>query len=69
MYSTQSDQDISCRTMGRCTYGAARDHETLDLVPRQVDERMTIEERYNAPPIPFQEIWDGVFCTLAATRT
>ena len=52
MYSIQSDQDICCRTMGRCTYGATLDHETLDLVPRQVDEGMTIEERYNAPPIP-----------------
>jgi hypothetical protein len=52
MYSIQSDQDISRCTMGRCTYGAARDHETLDLVPRQVDEGMTIEERYNAPPVP-----------------
>jgi hypothetical protein len=52
MYSIQVDQDISCRTVGRCTYGAALDQEILDLVPRQVDEGMTIEERYNAPPIP-----------------
>jgi uncharacterized protein len=52
MYSIQVDQDISCRTVGRCTYGATLDHEILDLVPRQVDEGMTIEERYNAPPIP-----------------
>jgi len=52
MYSIQVDQDISCRTIGRCTYGAALDQEILDLVPRQVDEGMTIEERYNAPPIP-----------------
>ena len=29
MYSIQVDQDISCRTVGRCTYGAALDHEIL----------------------------------------
>ena len=55
MYSIQVDQDVSCRTIGRCTYGAALDHEILDLVPRQVDEGMTIEERYNAPPIPLSK--------------
>jgi uncharacterized protein len=52
MHSIQVDQDISCRTVGRCTYGTVLDREILDLVPRQVDERMTIEERFKAPPIP-----------------
>jgi uncharacterized protein len=52
MYSIQVDQDISCRTIGRCTYGPVIDREILDLVPRQADEGMTIEEQYQAPPIP-----------------
>ena len=31
MYSIQVDQDISCRIMGRCTYGTTLDREILDL--------------------------------------
>ncbi len=29
------DQDINCRTVGRCTFGHQLDREVLDLVPRQ----------------------------------
>ena len=28
------DQDINCRTVGRCTFGPLLDREVLDLVPR-----------------------------------
>ena len=35
MYGIQVDQDISCRTVGRCTHGASLDREILDLVPRE----------------------------------
>jgi len=52
MYGIQVDQDINCRTVGRCTYGAPLDREILDLVPRQVTEGMTLEQQYAAPPIP-----------------
>jgi hypothetical protein len=52
MYAMQVDQDINCRTIGRCTHGARLDRELLDLVPRQAREGMTIEEQYQAPPIP-----------------
>ena len=31
------DQDINCRTIGRCTYGRALDREVGDLVPRNPD--------------------------------
>src|SRR5690349_5601232 len=33
MYGSLVDQDINCRTVGRCTYGANLDREVLDLVP------------------------------------
>jgi hypothetical protein len=34
MYGIQVDQDINCRTVGRCTWGATLDREVGDLVPR-----------------------------------
>jgi hypothetical protein len=34
MYGAQVDQDMNCRTMGRCVYGAPIDKEVGDLVPR-----------------------------------
>src|SRR5690606_2551541 len=33
MYAMQVDQDINCRTVGRCIYGAPIDRELGDLVP------------------------------------
>lgn len=33
MYGMQVDQDVSCRTVGRCTFGAALDREIGNLVP------------------------------------
>jgi hypothetical protein len=35
MHGIQVDQDISCRIVGRCTYGGFLDRELMDLVPRQ----------------------------------
>lgn len=52
MYGIQVDQDINCRTIGRCTYGAHLDREILDLVPREVAEGMSMEDQYKAPKIP-----------------
>jgi hypothetical protein len=52
MYGIQVDQDINCRTIGRCTYGAHLDREILDLVPRQLRPGMTIEEQYAASRVP-----------------
>jgi hypothetical protein len=48
----QIDQDINCRTIGRCVHGAPLDREILDLVPRQISEGMTTEQQYAAPEIP-----------------
>ena len=52
MYGIQVDQDVSCRTVGRCTFGAPLDREITDLVPRQLREGMTLEEQYAAPSVP-----------------
>jgi len=35
MYAMQIDQDINCRTIGRCSYGAPIDMEMGDLIPRK----------------------------------
>ncbi len=37
MYATQTDQDINCRTVGRCTYGAPLDRELNDMIPMDAD--------------------------------
>jgi hypothetical protein len=52
MYGIQIDQDINCRTVGRCTHGALLDREILDLVPRQVVAGGTVEQQLAAPEIP-----------------
>jgi predicted acylesterase/phospholipase RssA len=52
MYGIQVDQDISCRSVGRCTFGVHLDREIMDLVPRQTREEMTVEEHYAAPAVP-----------------
>ena len=52
MYGIQVDQDVSCRTVGRCTFGAHLDREVMDLVPRPLREGMTVEEHYAAPAVP-----------------
>ncbi len=51
MYGILIDQDVNCRTIGRCTHGAPLDREILDLVPRQ-PVAGTIEQQYAAAPIP-----------------
>ena len=34
MYGAQVDQDVNCRTVGRCVHGAPIDREVDDLIPR-----------------------------------
>ena len=52
MYATQVDQDINCRTVGRCTYGEPIDSELEDLsCPEPLDtnlNRAFLYTRYNA---------------------
>lgn len=39
MYGALVDQDINCRVVGRCVYGAPIDLEMGDLIPRDEDQR------------------------------
>ena len=58
MYGASVDQDINCRSVGRCVYGAPIDREIGDLIPRDAqDSRIPLSEdlgrdflyaRYNA---------------------
>jgi hypothetical protein len=52
MYASLVDQDINCRTVGRCTYGDVIDSELLDMVPRQGSGEGTMAERLSHPPVP-----------------
>ncbi len=52
MYGIQVEQDINCRAIGRCTFGARLDREILDMIPRDVEAGMNLEQRYAAPMIP-----------------
>jgi predicted acylesterase/phospholipase RssA len=55
MYGVQVDQDVNCRIVGRCTFGAPLDREVLDLVPRETTVGMKLEEEYAAPQIPLSQ--------------
>ncbi len=58
MYAMQTDQDINCRTIGCCTYGAPIDRELKDMVPMDKEgnilepgldtKRQFLYARYNA---------------------
>lgn len=37
MYAASVDQDINCRVIGRCTYGAEIDRELGDMIPRDTN--------------------------------
>lgn len=37
MYAMQVDQDINCRTVGRCIYGAKIDRELDEMIPMKAD--------------------------------
>ncbi|WP_298220910.1 patatin-like phospholipase family protein [Flavobacterium sp.] len=39
MYAMQTDQDINCRTVGRCIYGAPIDRELGDLIPLDANNK------------------------------
>ncbi len=55
MYGIQVDQDINCRTVGRCTFGARLDSEILDLVPRESTDAVSTEDRNKASVIPLSQ--------------
>jgi hypothetical protein len=52
IYGAQVDQDINCRTVGRCTYGSVIDRELLDMVPREGPDEGKLSDRLARPPVP-----------------
>jgi uncharacterized protein len=57
MYGMQVDQDIICRSIGRCTFGSRLDREILDLQPRDLQPEhlrpdTKLEELYAVPSTP-----------------
>ena len=51
MYGSLIDQDINCRTIGRCAYGDVIDRELLDMVPREGSDDGTLAERLARQPV------------------
>jgi hypothetical protein len=60
MYGILVDQDINCRSIGRCSYGSHLDREILDLRPRDLKPNLfrpgvSLDELYDVPPIPLSD--------------
>jgi hypothetical protein len=55
MYGSLVDQDINCRTIGRCTYGDVIDRELLDMVPREGADDGTVSQRLARPRVPLSQ--------------
>jgi hypothetical protein len=55
MYGALVDQDINCRTVGRCTFGDIIDRELLDMVPRQGPDEGSMDERVKRPRVPLDK--------------
>lgn len=55
MYGISVDQDINCRTVGRCSYGAVIDREMIDLAPRELQREVSQDEILQAPVRPLSE--------------
>lgn len=52
MYGAEVDQDINCRTVGRCTYGDVIDRELGDMIPREGNEcefTLALDQRLGLP--------------------
>lgn len=55
MYAIQVDQDINCRTVGRCTYGSMIDRELFDLTCRVGADTSPREEWLGSAHRPLSE--------------
>ena len=54
MYGASVDQDINCRAIGRCTYGAVIDRELLDMIPREGDDEGRLSDRLARAKVPLE---------------
>ena len=61
MYGSLIDQDINCRTVGRCSYGDVIDRELLDMVPREGPDEGTLTERLGRPAVPLSHDYNRDF--------
>jgi hypothetical protein len=52
MYQMSVEQDIVCRTIGRCVYGTVLDRENLDLMAREGHDELRMEELLARPSVP-----------------
>ena len=52
MHGSLIEQDINCRTVGRCSYGDVIDRELLDMVSREGTDEGTLAVRLDRPRIP-----------------
>ena len=58
MYGAEVDQDMSCRTVGRCVFGNVIDREVGDMIPRvrqPQDRYLTFTERQALPVRPLSD--------------
>jgi uncharacterized protein len=55
MYGSLVDQDINCRTIGRCIYGEEIDRELLDMVPRSGPAVGSYDQRRQRPRAPLNQ--------------
>ncbi|WP_447985837.1 patatin-like phospholipase family protein [Nitrospira sp. Nam74] len=55
MYQISVEQDLVCRTVGRCVYGTVLDRENLDLMAREGHEELWMEERLGRPSLPLEQ--------------
>jgi hypothetical protein len=44
MYGAQVDQDVNCRTVGRCVHGNPIDRELGDMIPRRHGRKVSLDE-------------------------
>jgi len=54
MNAMSIDQDLNCRTVGRCTHGSVIDRELLDLICRESEDDWTMERVSKVPGIPLE---------------
>ena len=61
MYGALTDQDINCRTVGRCTYGEVIDRELLDMIPREGGDTGSADERLKRPAVSLSQDLNRAF--------
>ena len=61
MYGSLVDQDINCRAVGRCTYGAVIDRELLDMIPRAGGDEGSVQDRLAREKVPLSTGLDRAF--------